>query len=137
MRTEPFELDPILSEALRAAAEYARYLGSSSVETEHLLLGFLRTGQPVFRGVSNAVIREQLLERIERGTPIDPSRELPFAAGATEALRLSPVGDARIIESKPATSREVVLAILDDSDGIAGRVLRAAGITSSDQLNIA
>src|SRR5919106_3202816 len=96
MREQPFRLDPVLTEALRAAAEYARYLGSSSVDTEHVLLGFLRAGDAVFRGVSNTALRERILEKVQRGTPVDPSLELPFAGAAVKALGLSAASGAEV-----------------------------------------
>jgi ATP-dependent Clp protease ATP-binding subunit ClpA len=132
---EPFAVDPRLMDALRGAAEYARTLGSASVDTEHLLLGFVRSERDVFAGVSNAAVRERLFAIVTRHAPIDPGRELPYAASLVKALGLPeptrPRTNASI--SGPA---DVLLAILEDAGSTAGQVLRSLGVSSKEHLNL-
>jgi ATP-dependent Clp protease ATP-binding subunit ClpA len=129
-RQKQSPLDPTIEAAVRTAAEYARYLGSRSVEPEHLLLGFLRTGRTLFRQASNAAIREAILERVQRSTPIDPAQELPFSPGAVRALRLTQTAN----EAPALRPEDVLLEIMNDPRGVAASVLASFGITSREDM---
>ena len=134
MTQKQFTLNPLVDVAIRKAAEYARYLGSSSVDTEHLLLGFLQFGDNLFRQAPNATIRAELLARIQRSTPIEPSQELSFSDSTARTLGILHVGNPeaalRVLEPE-----HVLLAVLDEH-GVAADVLHSFGIHSREDLNV-
>ena len=134
MMQKQFALDPTVKAAIWKAAEYARYLGSSAVETEHLLLGFLHVGDTLFRQAPNRTIRENILALVQRSTPIDPGQELPFSDGVMRVLRLSNVSD-REPPTHPLRPEHVLLALLDEP-GVAADVLRSFGIASRADLSV-
>jgi ATP-dependent Clp protease ATP-binding subunit ClpA len=134
MTQKQFALDPRVKAAMWKGAEYARYLGSSAMHTEHLLLGFLQVGDDLFRHTSNRTIREKILATVPRSTPIDPRQELPCSDGVVRALGPLNVGDAEA-QAHTLGPEHVLLAILDEP-GVAADVLRSFGIASRADLNV-
>src|SRR5262245_36114957 len=83
-------------EQARRSLFFARYeasvLGSRSIDTEHLLLGILKTRGPlVSRLIRTGIVTSEGLEhviysRASRKTPLVTSVEIPFSTDAKEVL---------------------------------------------------
>ncbi|MGH7471092.1 MAG: Clp protease N-terminal domain-containing protein [Longimicrobiales bacterium] len=125
------EFDPAIGAAVRSGADYARELGHTSLGTEHLLLGFLRTNRDLFLHSTNSEISELILAKLRHAPPIDPGHELPVTPAVVRALSL-PVPNVQVTARPVVTMEDVVLAMIDDTSSLAGTVLRSLGIISRE-----
>jgi ATP-dependent Clp protease ATP-binding subunit ClpA len=116
-RGRPTRLAP--SALLPAAAEEADALGHDYVGTEHLLLAVLR--DVTLPGLTHEHVREEVVRVIGRGDDVhrDPK---PFTPRAKKALELA----RRAAEPEPMRLEHVALGLLEEGDGIAGRIMSAA-----------
>ncbi len=120
---------------LECAGQEARLLNHNYVGTEHVLLGLINTGGAEITtlfdklGVSQETISAAIKQKISRGaafadkrTPLTPrlKRALLLAVEETKASRHAKVGPAHLL-----------LGLLCEGDGVAGRVLRELGLEIS------
>jgi ATP-dependent Clp protease ATP-binding subunit ClpC len=115
------------------AQQEARALGHNYISTEHLLLGLIREGNGVGAkaleslGVRTAALRERVEEVVGAGdAPRPSSGHIPFTPRAKQVLRLSLTEALRFGHNYIGTEH-LLLALIQERDGVAGQVLAAAG----------
>jgi ATP-dependent Clp protease ATP-binding subunit ClpC len=126
------------TERARRVLFFARYecteLGSSIIETEHVLLGLLRDGSGLAGRILSTSplsadrLRTELLRRI--GPPqakIAPSVEIPFGPHIKRAL-LYTVEEADRLQHSYIASEHLLLGLLREHGSIAAQVLEAEGL---------
>jgi len=113
------------------AQEEAAKLCQSEVSTEHLLLGLLRqTGSVAGRillgmGMDLEGLRTEIMTQAPRnGGRL--GQDLRFARCAKRAVRLAHV-EARRLNNNYLGTEHLLLGLIAESDGLAGRVLRQSG----------
>jgi len=128
--------------ALKFSREAGLRHGHDVIDTEHLLLGLLdvRGGASTrvadeFCGGS-AAVREAVQKHIKPGTSASQG-QIPFTPQAKRALEfvfheaMSPAKQRPIsLRLAPIIDGDVLLGLLQEPNGIAGRVLRELGLTT-------
>jgi ClpA/ClpB-like protein/uncharacterized protein DUF3738 len=125
------------NEPARRSLFFARYeasvLGSRSIETEHLLLGILRTRDPFIMPLlgSASVTAESLQGLINArvgttSSPLDTSIEIPFSEDAKQVLECT-VEEADRLLHREIGPEHVLLGLLRVERGLAWDVLREQG----------
>jgi Clp amino terminal domain, pathogenicity island component len=116
------------------AQEEARDLGHDYIGTEHLLIAVLREEVGVPRALLATIsltadeARAAVIAIVGRGAGPSP-RQVPFTRRATRVLQLS-VGEALSMGRPAAETEHLLLALIDESEGTGGRILREAGVDS-------
>ena len=113
------------------AQHEARALGHDHIGTEHLLLGLLSEGGGVGAkaleslGVGAEALRAAVAEIVD---PRDqsPSAHIPFTPRAKQVLRLS-LAEALRFGHNYIGTEHLLLALIQEHNGVAGQVLAAAG----------
>lgn len=115
------------------AREEAVRLKHSFVGTEHILLGLIREGD----GLASAVLKRlnvklpQLRAEIERviapGTETATGGEIPFTPRAKKVLEFA-ITEARALGHNYIGTEHLLLGLLRENEGTAGRMLEDAGI---------
>lgn len=135
MRFDKFTLK--VQEALQEAQSLAGSLGHQSIEPEHLLLCFLRQDE----GIAGAIINKlnaspQKIEK-ELDTYL---KKLPSVQGGGEVYlggRLNKILDkamtgAAQLKDEYVSAEHVIIAIAEEKEGQAGKILRQAGVTKEN-----
>jgi ATP-dependent Clp protease ATP-binding subunit ClpC len=116
--------------ALAAASYEAHALGHEAVDTEHLLLALLGEGSVVASlqalGTGVQDVREAIEGHVERGESAGPGPR-PFAAGAKRVLELA-LRESLSRGDGIVDPEHVLIGLVADEEGVAGRVLRELGI---------
>ncbi len=113
------------------AQHEARALGHDYIGTEHLLLGLISEGGGVGAkaleslGVSAEALRAAVAEIVEPREQ-SPSPHIPFTPRAKQVLRLS-LAEAQRFGHNYIGTEHLLLALIQERDGVAGQVLAAAG----------
>ncbi len=113
------------------AQEEAAKLCQSEVSTEHLLLGLLRqtsgvAGRILLRmGMDLEGIRTEIMAQASRNEG-RLGRDLRLARHAKRAIRLAH-DEARRLNNNYLGTEHLLLGLIAESDGLAGRVLRQSG----------
>jgi ATP-dependent Clp protease ATP-binding subunit ClpC len=125
------------TEQARRLVFFARYeasqLGSSSIDTEHLLLGLLREGgavaTPILRraGVTAAAVRDEVGRRTIQREDVPTSVDIPLAATAQRVLQHAHE-EAESLRSDNIGTEHILLGLLREADAVAGQILYAAGL---------
>jgi uncharacterized protein (TIGR03435 family) len=112
----------------------AGQLGSSAVETEHILLGVLDEG----RGLGSRILartggtlddfRSDILRRLTRREKVPDSDEIPFSASSICALQYAAEEADRLKHSHIGTEH-LLLGLLREERSVAAEVLAARGLT--------
>jgi ATP-dependent Clp protease ATP-binding subunit ClpA len=127
--------------ALRTAEIEAERLGSTCVDTEHLLLGMLAkadgTAGKILQRLSCDVtnIRNQLQRSGEVGPPRPPGQMLVRTAAVKRAIKYA-VEQARATNAPSTGTEHFLLAILQQPECRACQMLMQAGVTA-DQIRAA
>lgn len=114
------------------AREEAEKRQNDYLGTEHLLLALLREEEGVSSaiikkmGISTEEIRMEIERRIPYGTNVLTFGDIPFTPRAKKVLELA-VEEARLIGHGYIGSEHLLLGILREDEGIAGRTLRSLG----------
>jgi ATP-dependent Clp protease ATP-binding subunit ClpC len=114
------------------AQEEARRANQTYIGTEHLLLGVMDVGNSVARktltalGVGVEDVRRDVEGIIGRG-PEPPSGHIPFTPQSKKVLELS-VQEARQLGHEFVGTGHILLSLLREGSGVAGRVLSGRGI---------
>lgn len=126
------------TERARRVIFFARYeasqLGGPAIDTEHLLLGLLREGRGraatvlVSHGLSVAGMRGE----VERAVPdlvdaISTSVDMPLSVAARRVLELA-LEEGSVPGGPAVDTEHILLGLLREPDGLAGRMLRAHGL---------
>ncbi len=115
------------------AQEQARILRNDHIGTEHLLLGVLETddgiGARVLNemGVDGEKLRTDIVDTIEADEE-SPEGHIPFTPEAKESLELA-LRAALGLGHRYIGSEHVLLALCDQEEASAGKVLAAHGVT--------
>ncbi len=117
---------------MRIAADEAARFRHSEIGTEHILLGLIGEVAP---GVLSKVLLGRL--RVETEKLMTPGEESvakgtpTFTAGAKKAIELA-LQAAHDLGDGSAGPEQLLLGLLGDNEGVAARVLAAAGITAEE-----
>ena len=113
------------------ASEEARALSHDYIGTEHLLLGLLREqggGAPAILrslGLTAEQARAEVIEIVGYGDAYPPP-QMPLTPRAARVLQLA-AGEALRLRRADADTEHVLLALIDEGEGIGARILRDAG----------
>jgi len=113
------------------ASDEARALSHDYIGTEHLLLGLLREpggrAQAILRSLDLTAerARAEVIEIVGYGAA-DAGSQMPFTPRAVRVLQLA-AAEALRVGRADADTEHVLLALIDEGEGIGARVLRDAG----------
>jgi ATP-dependent Clp protease ATP-binding subunit ClpC len=116
------------------AHDEARRFGHPNIGTEHLLLGLLREGEGIAARALDALdvtvekVRHEVEVIVGHSDEIPTGQQIPFSFAAMKALDRS-LRDALFFGDDYVATEHLLLGVVDDTDGIAGRVLGALGLT--------
>ncbi len=123
-------------EALRLAAEAAANSSDGAIGTEHLLLGILRES----KGAAGVVLREagasaekylslmdELISHSSGEGKRRAARQMPYTPRA-EGILLNAADEAAALEMQQVGTEHILLALLEDIDGVAARLLHTMEI---------
>ena len=119
------------TERARRVIFFARYeasqFGSSTIESEHLLLGLVREGKETMqRFVAANSLRKTIEERLAVGPKISVSIDLPLSNECRRILAYSSEEAERLAHSHIGTEH-LLLGILREEGSLAAQVLKDAG----------
>jgi ATP-dependent Clp protease ATP-binding subunit ClpC len=118
-----------------AARFEASRLGSESIETEHLLLGILRTDGLLILRLLKAPekadsIREQLEKQLPQRDKVPTSVDLPLSRECKRVLQHA-AEEATRLNNQYITAGHFLLALLSEESSTASKVMLENGLTSS------
>ncbi len=114
------------------AQEEAQKFGEGYVSTEHLLLGLVRESDSVAArvleklGVSLGRIRQEVEKQLPRGDA-RPSQEMTLTPRAKRVIDLA-YDEARNLNNNYIGTEHLLLGLIREGDGLAGRVLAKLGV---------
>ncbi|MBI1810705.1 MAG: ATP-dependent Clp protease ATP-binding subunit [Nitrospirae bacterium] len=125
------------------AREEAEKRQNDYLGTEHLLLALLREEEGISAaiikkmGISTEEVRMEVERKLPYGTNVLTFGDIPFTPRAKKVLELA-VEEARLIGHSYIGSEHLLLGILREDEGIAGRTLRnfGANLLAARQLAI-
>jgi len=128
---------PRAREAVKLSVEQARVLGATEVGTEHLLGGILAEGSNLALHVLGAleIDLEEVRRRLDRLGPGAPASatentsseaDLAFGGSAAAALEMT-VTEATSLGHNYVGCEHLLLGLITEPDGAAGRILRELG----------
>lgn len=131
----PFPIfTPRAQQALVLARKEAERMYHNFVGTEHILLGMMALGQ----GVSVTVLQklgldlDKLREEVERHVRKGPEQaaigNIPYTPRTKKALNFASK-EARALNHKYVGTEHILLGLLREGDGVAGRVLNYMGVS--------
>ena len=115
------------------AQEEAQRFGENYVSTEHIILGLVReTGSTAVRalelmGVSAKRVRAEVEKQLPRGDD-RPSQNMSLTPRAKRVIDLA-YDEARNINNNYIGTEHILLGLIREGDGLAGRVLDKLGVT--------
>jgi ATP-dependent Clp protease ATP-binding subunit ClpC len=125
------------TESARRALFFARYevtqLGGRAIETEHLLLGLIRSPtllvERIFANahVSTSAVRADIAQRFAHKEKVPTSVEIPFTEDAKRALELA-AREADDLRRSYIGTEHLLLGLLRLDKSVAGSVLIAHGL---------
>ena len=125
---------------LQLASRIAGELGQTYVGTEHMLLALMKTGTSVPRAVSERMSYDSVtaelkehLKTIGEGAPENPGEQggrMELSPRAKKTLENSVVESHKLGQNY-VTAEHIWLALLGNDDGVAGSLLRKAGVDLS------
>ena len=125
------------TEKARRAIYFAHYeasqLGSTTIETEHLLLGLLREGHTTIKRflgaeVSQESIREQIKAHTIVPAETSASFDLPLTNESKQVLAYA-AEEAQRLGVRLIGTEHLLLGLLREEDGFAARMLQERGVT--------
>ncbi len=114
------------------AQEEAQKYGEGYVSTEHLLLGLVRESDSVAARVLERMqvglgrVREEIEEQLHRGEQ-RPSQEMALTPRAKRVIDLA-YDEARNLNNNYIGTEHLLLGLIREGDGLAGRVLGKLGV---------
>ncbi|MBI4691588.1 MAG: ATP-dependent Clp protease ATP-binding subunit [Nitrospirae bacterium] len=114
------------------AREEAEKRQNDYLGTEHILLALLREDEGIIAaiikkmGISIEEVRMEIERKLPYGTNVLTFGDIPFTPRAKKVLELA-VEEARLIGHGYIGSEHLLLGILREDEGIAGRTLRSLG----------
>lgn len=115
------------------AQEEARALDSNFVAPEHLLLGLLRAENAATRALSRMEIaaedvRKEILRQATRGSDADSKDDMQLTDSGKRVVDLA-YNEANRLNNNFVGSEHLLLALIREEEGLAGRVLTELGVT--------
>jgi Clp amino terminal domain, pathogenicity island component len=121
-----------------AAAQYeALSFNHSYIGTEHLLLALMRAEFRETAGVLNAFgvdasqVRQQVVQLVQRGHGATSAFEVPLTPRARLALEIA-AEEARDANQKEVDPAHVLLGLMREPEGVAGKVLLGLGLNLNE-----
>ncbi len=135
MRFDKFTLK--VQEALQETQELAGKYGHQAIDAEHLLVVFLKQKEGIVGsiigklGIDARNIEQELTRHLER---------LPRVEGGGQIYitqRLNKIFDAAMVEAarlkdEYVSTEHILIAMVEEKDGAAARILKAAGVAKDD-----
>ena len=124
-----------LTAAVNMAYQSAATQGSATVETEDLLQGLLDEGENLMLqtlaaiGVEGALLQAAVDDLDRHREPLDPGAAPRLSERARRTANQASAEAAR--QGQPLNLAHLLLALLDDGGGGAGRALRAVGLDAT------
>ena len=125
------------TERARRALFFARYeasqLGSTSIDTEHLLLGLIRESKGLTTrlfadaGIALDEVRDEVLRRVPAQPKTPTSVEIPFSAAAKRVLQHAAQEADRLSHDYIGTEH-LLLGLLREQGSVAADVLTSRGL---------
>ena len=125
------------TEKARRVIFFARYeasqLGSHAIEAEHLLLGLLRDGAPLFQKLfpdapaSMAAIRKAVESGMEAGDRLPTSVDLPLSQNAKRVLSFA-ANESERLQHRHIGTEHLLLGLLREEQSLANQVLADHGV---------
>ena len=125
-------------EALRAAQSEATRLGHQQLDVEHLLLALLEQEGGLARsvldktGVDADLVRQRLeteLARLPKVSSTTGSTGEVYLAGRLNKVLVQAEDEAKQLKDDYVSVEHILLAIVDERSGTAGRILKEMGLT--------
>jgi ATP-dependent Clp protease ATP-binding subunit ClpC len=120
---------PPAREVISAAHVEAREMQHRHIGTEHLLVALADEAELVGLGLDRERARAEVVKTVGLGDA-PGSTEIPFTAAAREAID-DALGEAMRLGQREVQPGHLLLAVLKQRDGVARRILVAAGATPS------
>src|SRR4051812_41032418 len=125
------------TEQARRVLFFSRYeasqLGSSVIDTEHLLLGLINEPKRLIArlfadaGIALDDIRDEVRRRVSVGSKVSTSTEIPFSAAVKRALQHADQ-EAGGLRHDYIGTEHLLLGLLHEQDSIAAGVLMSRGL---------
>ena len=125
------------TERARRIIFFARYeasaLASSSIDTEHLLLGLLREGGGISgqiftrTGLTYRTVQRELEARAGAPAPTSTSVDMPLSSEARRVL-LHASDEAERMNAEHVDSEHLLMGLLSESEGLAADILTSKGV---------
>src|SRR5918911_1747418 len=138
MRLDRFTLRG--QEAVQSAIETAERNQHQSVEPEHLLLAMLEQPEGIVRpilgklGANLQVVLNDLQAEIARQPKVQGGQQY-FGARTTQLFQAAQK-EAEQMQDEYISTEHLLLALADEKDGAAGRILRQHGVNREDLLKV-
>ena len=126
---------PRAQQVLALARKEADRFCHNFVGTEHLLLGLLKLGQGTAVavllkfGVNLDSVRTEVEKQVGRGPDEKRPHLIPYTPRVKKVLSLA-VKEARALKHTYVGTEHILLGLLGEPDGVAGRVLRNVGVSA-------
>ena len=141
MRFDKFTLK--VQEALQEAQSLAGSLGHQTIEPEHLLVCFLRQDE----GIAGAIINKlnASSQKIEKELDNYLKKQPSIGGAGTGQIYLSgrlnkifdkAMTEAAQLKDEYVSAEHVLVAIVEEKEGQAGKILRQAGVTKDSIFNV-
>ncbi len=117
--------------AVDLAMEFSKRLGHNIVGSEHLLYGLLKEKEGVAAkvlanaGVTKEYLESRIIEIEGQGDPI--KSDVPFSPRSKQILELAGMFSNKL-QTNYIGTEHILLAIIQEGEGIANRLLQAAGV---------
>lgn len=127
-------------EAIQEAISIAERNQNQQVEPEHILAGLLEQKEGVVRsiiikiGANEPVISSEVNEIIKRFPKVTGGQQ--YFSTRTNALFQSAQKEAERMQDEYISTEHLLLALVDDKTGDAGRILRSNGVRREDILKV-
>lgn len=116
---------------IEIAQEEAVLMQHGHIGTEHLLVGLATEPEVVALGLDRERARGEVVKTVGLGEKHPKSRHIPFTAAAKEAMQTA-LREAMGLGHRQIRPGHLLLAVLKQRDGVARRVLVAAGAVPSE-----
>lgn len=126
---EPVTLSSHVRRAIQLARDEATATGASTVSSEHLLIGVLRSGGSASAALEAGGVNAESARRCIRMVNDAGNESRAEANGAVRAVLTEAAGLARSRGSRYVKAEHLALAALNGADGGARRAISALGVT--------
>ncbi len=129
----PNNFTPHSQQVLALALKEADRLNHTFVGTEHLLLGMIKLGQGVAvnvllkMGVVLETVRDKVEKEISTGPNVKIIGNIPYTPRVKKVLALA-TKEAKALHHTYVGTEHILLGLLHEGDGVAGRVLKQLGV---------